>query len=208
MHLRIVTLTTLLLLCSLLLLGCAQPEPTALPPATRVAKEAAPTVVPTATPPPPPTATPTKALRVVPETKAFLQATPIEGGALIEIVIEEVERLYGAEVHLTFDPAAGQVVDADPDFPGVNPEPGERFPKGKAFAALNQADNDLGKVDLAYTLLNPSPAIKANSLVIARFELMATESIEIVIEQLLLADSDGNPIRVDVQETLSVEVDR
>lgn len=208
MHLRIVLLTICLIASSLLLLGCAQPEPTALPPATKVVAEAEPTAAPTATPPPPPAATPTKALRVVPETKAFLQATPIEGGALIEIVIEEVERLYGAEVHLTFDPAVGQVVDADPDFPGVNLEPGERFPKGKAFAALNQADNDLGKVDLAYTLLNPAPAIKTNSLVIARFELMTTEPTEIVIEQLLLATSDGNPIRVDVQETLSVEIDR
>ena len=208
MTLRIATLTTLLILCSLLLLGCAQPEPTALPPATKMVAEAEPTAAPTATPPPPPTATPTKALRVVSETKAFLRATPIEGGALIEIVVEEVERLYGAEVHLSFDPAVGQVVDADPDFPGINPEPGEQFPKGKAFAALNQADNDLGKVDLAYTLLNPAPAIKTNSMVIARFELMTAGPIEIVIEQLLLADNGGNPIHVDVQETLSVEIDR
>jgi len=208
MTLRIVTLTTLLILCSLSLLGCAQPEPTALPPATKVVAEVEPTVAPTATPPPSPTATPTRALRIVPETKAFLQATSVEGGAQIEIVVEAVERLYGAEVHLSFDPAVGQVVDADPDFPGINPEPGEQFPKGKAFAALNQADNDLGKVDLAYTLLNPAPAIKTNSLVIARFELMTTEPTEIVIEQLLLATSDGNPIRVDVQETLSVEIDR
>jgi predicted small lipoprotein YifL len=202
---RIIASTIIIMALCLLLVGCAQPTPTPLPPATvMVAQAAEPTEAAqaeaTPTPEPAVTLAPTAIPTATP--RAFVRASVIDGRVLVEIVVEHVENLYGVEAHLTYDPAVVQVQDADPDFPGINLIQGPAFPKGKSFAALNQADNDQGTVDLAYTLLNPAPAIKG-SVVVAQFEAIPLKDaeLEIGVKQLLLADSSGKPIRAAVAGT-------
>ncbi len=73
----------------------------------------------------------------------------------VQIVIENVKNLYGAEMHLRFDPTVVEVVDADPNKDGIQVSPGD-FLKPD-FIAVNKADNKAGTIDLAFTELNPTP---------------------------------------------------
>lgn len=195
----------------LLFLGCNRSEEQ-MSPATIIADQArVPTVGATparvATASDTPTASQPKAAAVErAQTRAFLRASPGGKGVLVEIVLDQVENLYGAEVHLVFDPTVVQVEDADPDFPGVQLAPGLAFPKGRSFAALNRADNDKGTIDFAATLLNPAPPIEGDTM-IASFVLLPAKATatEIRVVQVLLADRNGNPLRV-ATESLHLDV--
>ncbi|PIZ26319.1 MAG: hypothetical protein COY47_01175, partial [Chloroflexi bacterium CG_4_10_14_0_8_um_filter_57_5] len=57
----------------------------------------------------------------------------------IAIVIENVQNLYGVEIHLAFDPNVIQVEDANPAWEGVQIEPAAWLQDG--FVAVNRADN-------------------------------------------------------------------
>jgi|GEM_PF-5867588 len=77
----------------------------------------------------------------------------------MDITVSDVNNLYGAEVHLSFDPTKLEVVDAnravtDVIIPGPFPDPGE----GRRLVAQNFADNTNGTIDYAVTLLHPAPA--------------------------------------------------
>jgi hypothetical protein len=69
------------------------------------------------------------------------------GAIAVAIHIENATRLYGAEVHLAFDPARLEVQDADPDTEGVQIQAGD-FPSPD-FVVQNQADNVKGTIDYA-----------------------------------------------------------
>jgi len=77
----------------------------------------------------------------------------------VDITVSDVNNLYGAEVHLSFDPTKLEVVDAtravtDVIIPGPFPDPGE----GQRLITQNYADNTAGTIDYAMTLLHPAPA--------------------------------------------------
>ena len=123
------------------------------------------------------------------------------------MVLENLVDLYGAEVHLAFDPALVKIADSDPDFPGVQISPGSAFPRGSSFVALNQVDNGQGTIDFAVTLLNPAKPIHGR-IVLASFSLQGLKSgsADVRFAQVLLADRDGNPLRVASEGiTLSVK---
>ncbi len=75
------------------------------------------------------------------------------GTTEVAIRIESVTRLYGVEVHLTFDPNYLEIQDADPDKPGVQLQTGS-FP-APDFVVQNQADNVQGTIDYAVSQLAP-----------------------------------------------------
>ena len=76
-----------------------------------------------------------------------------QGTTEVVIRIENVTRLYGAEVHLTFDPNYLEIQDADPDKSGVQLQTGS-FP-APDFVVQNQADNIQGTIDYAVSQLAP-----------------------------------------------------
>jgi len=76
-----------------------------------------------------------------------------EGTTEVAIRIENVTRLYGVEVHLTFDPNYLEIQDADPDKSGVQLQTGS-FP-APDFVVQNQADNVQGTIDYAVSQLAP-----------------------------------------------------
>jgi hypothetical protein len=108
-------------------------------------------------------------------------------------MLADVEGLYGAEVHLSFDPKAVQVVDAAPDTDGVQLEPGTL--PSPDFVVQNQVNNDTGTIDYAVTQLPPSEP-GTGSGVIARITFQALKpSVSVVrFEQFLLADTIGGNI--------------
>ncbi|MCB0209284.1 MAG: hypothetical protein KDJ52_08140 [Anaerolineae bacterium] len=82
-----------------------------------------------------------------------------EGTLVLDVVVENVTELYGAEFKLTYDPAVFSVQDSDPDKDGVQVEAGPLLPANKGFVVVNNADEAAGNVTYALTLLNPAPPV-------------------------------------------------
>jgi hypothetical protein len=83
----------------------------------------------------------------------------------LDIVAQGVHNLYGAELHLRFDPAVTQLEDADLQQAGLQLIPGSLLDPTHATIVVNQADNQAGTAVFAVTLLNPAPAVEGGGLV-------------------------------------------
>jgi hypothetical protein len=129
---------------------------------------------------------------------AMVRLEPLPGqegaGAIaVAIHIENATRLYGAEVHLAFDPARLEVQDADPDTEGVQIQAGD-FPSPD-FVVQNQADNVKGTIDYAATQLAPREAVDGSGVlatVTVKGKDKGTSSLTFVGAKL--ADPDGQEI--------------
>jgi hypothetical protein len=115
------------------------------------------------------------------------------GAIAVAIHIENATRLYGAEVHLAFDPARLEVQDADPDTEGVQIQAGD-FPSPD-FVVQNQADNAKGTIDYAATQLAPREAVDGSGVlatVTVKGKDKGTSSLTFVGAKL--ANPDGQEI--------------
>src|SRR3990172_4702348 len=74
--------------------------------------------------------------------------------AAVAVEVRDIADLYGYDIALAFDPAAVEVVDADPAAEGVQAQLGGFLDLG--FVLRNEADNAAGTVEVALTQLNPS----------------------------------------------------
>jgi hypothetical protein len=79
--------------------------------------------------------------------------------ATVDVLAEGVSNLYGAEIHLRFDPAAVRLEDADPDQEGAQLRPGSLLGPARGFIVANRVDNQAGTAVFAVTLVNPAPAV-------------------------------------------------
>lgn len=125
------------------------------------------------------------------------QEIPLGAQTTVDIRIEDVEGLYGAEVVLLFDPHVLQVVDAMPGMGEVEIEPGD-FPDisgSRGFLARNRADNSTGRIEYAVTLLSPSPPVSGSGrLARVTFQSVAPGRSALTFLRAALADRDGMPI--------------
>jgi len=125
-----------------------------------------------------------------------LEPLPGQEGAdavTVAIRIENATRLYGAEVHLAFDPARLEVQDADPDKEGIQIQAGD-FPSPD-FVVQNQADNARGTIDYAVTQLAPREAVDGSGVfakVTVEGKDKGTSSLTFVAAKL--ANPDGQEI--------------
>lgn len=135
-------------------------------------------------------------LRVAPES----QWVRIGKTTDVEVMVEQVSGLYGAEIHLSFDPETLEVIDMDAAKPGIQIEPGTLpYPD---FVVLNQADNQAGTIDYAATQMPPNMP-ESGQGVIARITFYAkkADTTRIEVDQFLLADTDGKTIDALSQST-------
>ncbi len=137
----------------------------------------------------PAAAQPQTVVKVVPQTLKLR----VGERATVDLVIEQVAELFGAEIHLTFDPDVLEVVDADGTKEGVQIEPGVL--PAPDFVVQNAADNQAGTVDYALTQLKPSEPRSGDGL-LARvtFRGKSAASSQILLEQFVLADIEGTAI--------------
>jgi hypothetical protein len=118
---------------------------------------------------------------------------------MVAIVVENVPNLYGLEFHLTFNPNIVEVVDADPAQEGVQIEPADWWKDG--FVAVNQADNQSGRVDFAATLLGPTPPVRGNrTIAVITFVAKNTGVSALRIESAILSTRDAEEILYTKQE--------
>jgi hypothetical protein len=118
--------------------------------------------------------------------------------AIVDLEIEQVAELFGAEVHLTFDPEVLEVIDADTAKDGIQIEAGTM--PAPDFVVQNAADNQMGTVDYALTQLKPSePRSGSGLLARVTFRGKRAASSQILLEQFVLADIEGTAIEATPQ---------
>ena len=111
----------------------------------------------------------------------------------VQIWINDVADLYGADVRLTFDPALVEVVDADGGASGVQIADGGFLQN--IFTAVNEADNTLGTIEYAVTQLNPQPPANGSGvLAVITFRAKAVGSSPLAFTFAQLANRDGEEI--------------
>jgi hypothetical protein len=95
------------------------------------------------------------------ETQVYLSRldSAAPGTIVVDLMVEDVSNLYGAEFRLKYDPAVLAVLDSQPNQPGVQIEPGQLLPVNQGFVVMNEANPNDGAVAFAMTLLNPAPAV-------------------------------------------------
>ena len=141
-------------------------------------------------------ATPTDGSITAIATISIAGASTIQGceTSQVEIWINNVADLYGADVRLSFDPAVLEVVDADAGEPGIQIENGG-FLVPPLYTALNEADNAAGTIKYAATQLNPTPpANGCGILAIVTFRAKTAGSSDLDFTYTKLADRDGNTL--------------
>lgn len=132
-----------------------------------------------------------------PET---LPLAPGDVGTL-DIHVENVAQLAGAEVHLTFDPALLEVVDADPAMEGTQITHGNFL--SPDFVVQNTA-YITGTIDYAIACMPLDKAVSGNGVLASiTFRALAEGETEVAIRSVILSDTQGQPIAV---ETGSSEV--
>jgi hypothetical protein len=125
----------------------------------------------------------------------------------VDIRIENVNGLYGADVQLTFDPALLAVQDADPGKPGIQIGLGSMLTSGTYFVVTNTANIVSGTARLALTQLNPTLPITGSG-VLARitFKPVGPAGVSpIHFTQVQLASRNGIAIPATTQDgTLNI----
>jgi LysM repeat protein len=120
-----------------------------------------------------------------------------EGTTEVAIRIENVPRLYGAEVHLTFDPNYLEIQDADPEKPGVQLQTGS-FP-APDFVVQNQADNFQGTIDYAVSQLAPrEPVDGGGVLATITVKTKGEGTSRLAFTGAKLANPDGQQIPAEI----------
>lgn len=126
------------------------------------------------------------------------QAIGVGQSATVTLRAENVESLYGYQVELTFDPAALQVVDADPAKTGVQVSLGTFLQAD--FVQQNNANNTTGRITCVISQLAPtSPVTGSGDLLTITFQGKADRQSTIAFADLKLAKSDGTEIVATTQ---------
>ena len=123
----------------------------------------------------------------------------VGGTTTVNIRIDNVSDLFGAEVHLTFDPALLEVVDANPSTAKVEIQPGTFL--SPDFTAQNEVDQAAGKIDFAIALMPPQPLANGSGvLATITFRGKAANTSAIRFVNVLLAAPEGVPISASTQD--------
>jgi len=132
-------------------------------------------------------------IRLEPST---LSLRPGETGE-VAIWVEGVTDLAGAEVHLSYDADLLEVVDADPGEEGAQIAHGGFLPAD--FIAQNRVDLQAGQIDYAVARMPPHEPVDGEGP-LATVTLRAKGEGEgmLALQTVILADSNGNPIPVEV----------
>lgn len=109
----------------------------------------------------------------------------------VQVWVENVTDLYGADVQLAFDPAAFQVQDANPSAPGVQIKLRSDFLQ-PGFVLHREANNTTGSVWYANSQVNPALPVSGSGALF-EFDLLTLKagSFTLDIASHLLAASGG-----------------
>ncbi len=132
---------------------------------------------------------------ILPPTEAPVTGQPVT----VDIIAEGVSNLYGAEIHLRFDPTMVRLEDADPQQDGVQITPGSLLAPDQGFVVANTSDNDAGTAVFAITLVNPAPPVDGGG-VVARLTFVPLQpgALRIELENVKLVTRDLQTLDVSL----------
>ncbi|MFQ5855701.1 MAG: LysM peptidoglycan-binding domain-containing protein [Anaerolineae bacterium] len=116
---------------------------------------------------------------------------------VMNIRVQDVNNLFGADVRLKYDSAVIEVVDANTLVPGIQISSGD-FPDtsgGRGFVAQNTVNPSEGTIGYAMTLLSPAqPVSGSGTLASITFRGKASGSSNVGFTSVLLSDANANQI--------------
>ena len=140
-----------------------------------------------------------------PAADAIVRCQPVTAsGAVgdilsVDLYVENVADLYGADVRLSFDTSIAQVVDADAGASGVQVQPLSAF-LVPDFVIRKTADNSAGTIWYAVTQLNPHDAVSGSGpLARVSFQALKAGSFTMPFTYHKLAQRDGSEIPATTQ---------
>lgn len=146
------------------------------------------------------------AAQPTPDVTAIARCEPLDASGpfgqdlTVDIYIQDVTALYGADVRLSFDAARMQVVDADPNIPGTQIQPLYDF-MTPGFVIKKEANNSAGTIWYAATQLNPSPPVSGSGpLARITFRAVASGSFPLPVTSAQLSAAGGIPIAVTTMD--------
>lgn len=161
---------------------------------------------------------PVAAANAAPSANAIVRPDPLKASVAvgqiitINLYVQDVTDLYGADVRLSFDPELLQVVDDAPGTPGVQITPLSSFLKPdfvvrkKACNGVDPSDPDCtgsGLVWYAATQVNPSqPASGSGPLAAVRFKRVKAGDAFITVIHNELVTRTGAAIPSEVRDGL------
>jgi hypothetical protein len=119
-------------------------------------------------------------------------SVPVGSSTDLDLQLDDISNVYGAEAELAFDPAVLEVVGSAVT-PGTCPQPD--------FVVINSADNGAGTIHYAVTQLNPTPPCDGG--VTATIEFLCKQEnagTSVIITSSLISDPDGNEITHSTQD--------
>jgi hypothetical protein len=137
------------------------------------------------------------------------QTTQIRTGdtTTVDLMLGNVQGLYGIEIHLQFDPQTIQVIDAIPGTDGVQIKPGA-LPMPD-YVLQNEANNAVGTIDYAATQLPPTkPGQGSGVIAQITFRGIEPSTSFLQFERFLLADTAGGTLDAQTVEGRIVVVRR
>jgi hypothetical protein len=121
----------------------------------------------------------------------------------LDVRVEHVSELAGAEVSLTFDPALLEVVDADPSAEGAQIAHGDFL--SPDFVVQNTADSTGGTVHYAIACMPLDEAVSGGGVLAhVTFRALAEGETLVNIRSALLADRHRQPIAVETDSSVVV----
>jgi LysM repeat protein len=103
---------------------------------------------------------------------------------------ENIANVYGIELHIQFNPAGLEVEDADSQQDGIQLQSSDFFKPD--FVVQNRADNELGTIDYAVTLLAPRESVEGSGvLVTINFVSKQQGNYSVLFKEVKLASPDG-----------------
>jgi hypothetical protein len=111
--------------------------------------------------------------------------------ATLDIVAQDVDRLFGYFVLVKFDRTMLRVMDANarPSAPGVQVRVGDFLDAENLFVAVNQADNEKGLVSLMVSQTYPAPGRSGTGVLgTIQFDVLTEGSSRVKFEVLELYD--------------------
>ncbi len=104
----------------------------------------------------------------------FHDEGPVGHTFIQEVWLKNMPDIYGAEVHIKFNPSVLQVVDADTGTDGIQISNGSLLAPSDPEAIINSADNTAGQITWAATLLDPQPPVSgAGTIATIEFQAIA-----------------------------------
>jgi len=135
-------------------------------------------------------------VRVMPFEGSYRQGEEIT----VEVWVENVAQLYGADISLRFDPTRFSVLDADPIRPGVQITPSSSL-LSPDMVIRREADNGSGQVWYAVTQLNPSAPVSGSGMLFSFRLQMKLAGLDVVrVESQQLATRDGDLIQANTRD--------